>query len=110
MGAFFAKYGKVEEFADVINKGGIATDDIAIEIPLTRRSFNDITNTLMCREKRMLVVVEGRRPYYWSCGASGYMAMAFPGNNGTPQPRTTASTTVEAESNKAPPTVSGRRW
>lgn len=102
--AFFAQYGKVAKFVGVISKGGIATDDIAIEIRLTHRRFNDINNTLICREKRMLVMVEGRRPYYWSCGASGYMAKTFPGKNGTPRPRTTVTTktTVEAESNKAP--------
>lgn len=57
LGAFFALYGKVEKVT------GIATGDVTIEITLTRKNFIDIPNILMCRERRMIVVVEGRRPY-----------------------------------------------
>lgn len=34
----------------------------------------------------MLVVVEGRRPYCWACGASGHMYKACPGRKTVPRP------------------------
>lgn len=45
---------------------------------LTRKSFVRIRNVLRCRDKMMSVVVEGRRPYWWACGASGHMSKAYP--------------------------------
>lgn len=56
MEAFYAQYGKVEEVSGVISKAGIATGDIVLQVTL-------IPNVLMCRERRMLLVVEGRRLY-----------------------------------------------
>lgn len=52
----------------------------------------------MCRGKNAC----GRRPYCWSCGASGHISKACPCKNTTPQPRLT-TVTVEAmeESSKA---------
>lgn len=38
---------------------------------LTCQSFGEVPNILMCRNKRMLVVLEGHRPYCWLYGASG---------------------------------------
>lgn len=57
MGAFFAQYGKVKEVPGVISKVDIATGNIVLQVTLTRRSFSDIPNILVSREKRMLVVV-----------------------------------------------------
>lgn len=59
IGAFFAQYGKVEEVSGVISKANIATGNIVLQVTLIRRSFADIPNILVSREKRMLVVVEG---------------------------------------------------
>lgn len=88
MQAFF--YPKVE-VEGVISKAGFAT-----------------SNTTYMQEfrgqRRMLVVVEGRRLYWRPCGALGYMTKVCPGKNVTPQRITTATptATVEAESGKAP--------
>lgn len=73
LGTFFAQYVKVGEVEGVAIKSGIATGDIVLEITLTCKSFAGISNILMCRERRIFAVVEGRRPYCWSCGASEHM-------------------------------------
>lgn len=89
LGEFFAQYGKVDEVVGVTSKAGIATGDIVLEITLTRKSIADIPNILMYRERRMLVVVEGQRPYSWSCRSLGHMVKLCPRKNVTPQPKTT---------------------
>lgn len=33
----------------------------------------------LCRGRNNLVIVEGRRPHYWSCGATGYLSKACSG-------------------------------
>lgn len=45
-GAFFAKYGPVEEVTSVISKNGIATGDMVLQITLTRQAFGEIPNVL----------------------------------------------------------------
>lgn len=63
---------------------------------------------MMCRDRKMLVVVEGRRLYCWSCGVSGPMAKACPRKKVTLKPKTTAvstattTATVGAGTGKAP--------
>lgn len=66
----------------------------------------------MCREKRMLVMVEGRKPYCWSCGASRHMSKACSAKSSQPPSRPTATTTTTitaivsvASTEKAP-----RQW
>lgn len=41
-----------------IKKSDIATGDMVLQVTLTQKSFGEVPNILMCREKRMLVVVE----------------------------------------------------
>lgn len=78
MGAFFSKYGPIEEVFSIISKSGIAKCDMVLHVKLTREVFGEIQNVLMLQERWMLVVVvEGRRTYYWSCGAMEHMAKAF---------------------------------
>lgn len=52
---------------------------------------------LMCRGKMIHVVVEGRRPYYWSCGASGYMSKACPDKKAAPHPSQAATAEVSGK-------------
>lgn len=60
MRALFSKYDEVEEVNAIINKSGIATGDMVLQVTLTRKSFGEIPKILMCREKRMLDVMELR--------------------------------------------------
>lgn len=93
MGTFFSQYEQVEEVSAVISKAGIATRDFVLQVTLTRRSIADIPNLLMCREKRMLVVVvvEDRRSYCWSYRTLVHISKACFGKNVTPQYRSTAT-------------------
>lgn len=100
MGAFFSKYGQVEEVSTVVSKSDIATGDFVIQVTLTHQSFGEIANVLMCREKSMRVVMDERRPYCWSCGSSGYMAKQPSTTTTAAQAGTTAS--VVASPEKAP--------
>lgn len=84
----------------IISKVGIVTGNTVLQVTLTRKNFTDIPNILMCRERRMLVVVKGRRPYCWSCGVLQHMTKACPEKNVSQTPATT--TTVEAEALKPP--------
>lgn len=68
LGAFFARYGEVE--------AGIATGVFVVQVTLIQKSFREIPNVLICWEKMMPVVVEGRRPYCWSCSALGHISKA----------------------------------
>lgn len=47
-----------------------------IQVTPTQKSFSEIPNVLMYEEKMMSVLVEGRRPYCWLCGALGHMSKA----------------------------------
>lgn len=42
MGAFFAKYGQVDEVSAVIDKSVIVTGDIVLQVILARQSFREI--------------------------------------------------------------------
>lgn len=94
MGTFFSKYGKVEEVNTLIRKSGTTTGDMVLQVILSRKSFGE-----MCREKRIMVVVEGRRPYFWSCGAPGHISKLCPAKKSQPPPRPTIaiSTTTSTE-------------
>lgn len=58
-----AKYRQVEDVSVVISKSGIVTRDFVLQVTMSRQSFGEIPNVLMCRKKRILVVVEGHRPF-----------------------------------------------
>lgn len=105
MGAYFSKFGSVEEVKAITGKSGIATGDIELQVTITRSSFMEIPNVLLCRERRMLVVVEGRRPSCWSCGISGHMAKECPAKRPPPTKQPTPSTTTAAAVVAASPTT-----
>lgn len=84
MGTFFAKYGEVNA---LISKAAIAKDDLEVQVTVSRESFGEIPNTLVCRDKRMLVVIVGRRQYCWPSSASGHMAKECPDKSTQSSPR-----------------------
>lgn len=93
MAAFFSKYGEV---TSITSKSGTATGDM-LQVTLTCQAFGNIPSILMCREKRMLVVVERRRHYYWSCRVSRHMSKARPAKNTRSPLHPTTTTAVIAE-------------
>lgn len=121
LGTFFFKYGQVEDLSSVISKPGIATWYFVFQVTLTSKIFGEIPNVFMRREKRKRVVVEGRRPYCWPCGASEHMAKACIGRSVTELSQTTsqlqttpsqAGTTaaIVAATEKTPEKGRDREW
>lgn len=88
----------MEKVSTVVSKTGIATGDVAVEITLNRQNFAEIPNIILYRDRRMLVVVEGRKPY---CGMQEHMAKACPGKKLTLRPTRVAATT-STEPSKVP--------
>lgn len=87
MEAFYTLYGQIEDVSAGINKVDIAIGVFVLHVTMTHKRFSEIPNILMCREKRMPVVVEGRQPHCWLCGASGHTFDMCPSKNMAPQPR-----------------------
>lgn len=84
MGAFFAKFGKVEEVKALVDKSGILTGDVEVQVTLDRNSFKQIPNTFACRERKMWIVVEGRKPSCWVCDVVGHIAKDCPAKRPLP--------------------------
>lgn len=69
-----------------------------MQITLDREGFKEIPNTLICRKRKMLVEVEGRKPCCWLCGDVGHMAKVCPSKKKDqvpPSPATSATTTAK---------------
>lgn len=67
MGAFFVLYGQVEEAAHILC---VPSKNFSVQVILDRMKLQEIPDILVCRSKRIFVVVEGRRPLvvwdHWS--------------------------------------------
>lgn len=59
-GWLFSKYGHI---SPVISKAVIATGDIVLQVTMTWKNFLDILDTLICRSRSIVVIVEDRRPH-----------------------------------------------
>lgn len=75
MGAFFVLYGQVEEVAHILC---VPSGDFSVQVILDRTKLQEIPDILVCRGKRIFVVVEGRRPHCWLCGTVGHLAKMCP--------------------------------
>lgn len=107
MGAFFTKFGEVNEVKALSSKAGIETGDMEIQITLNRKDFQEIPNILVCRDWRMLVVVEGRKPWCWSCGVSGHMVKESSSKKNTRAPARPESTVAKTATIAAGPAEEG---
>lgn len=66
--SFLSHYGRVQEVSAVVSKSGIASGDFVFQVTLTHQSFGKTPNILLCKGRRMLVVAEVRKPYFWHGG------------------------------------------
>lgn len=103
MGAFFAKYGQVQEVSAVRSKAGIATGDIVLQVVLTWQSFQNIPYILTCREQRMFEVVEGRGPCCRACCSVGHKAKECPGKKAEKTQKNAPPTATVVEEKEPPP-------
>ena len=62
LAAYLSAYGQVDDFNLLRSPGGTAYGDYAFQLCLTRDGFKAIPETLVCGDRQMIVMVEGRRP------------------------------------------------
>ena len=73
LAAFLSSYGSVEEITLLRSAAGTAYGDYVFRMCLTQEGFQAIPETIVSRERQMMVVVEGRRPRCWSCKQLGHI-------------------------------------
>ena len=78
LAAYLSAYGQVEEFNLLRSPAGTAYGDYAFRLCLTRDGFKAIPETLVCGDRQMIVMVEGRRPRCWGCKQIGHIAKFCP--------------------------------
>ena len=68
----------MEEYNLLRSPAGTAYGDYAFRLFLTRDGFKAIPETLISGDRRMIVMVEGRRPRCWSCKKIGHIPKFCP--------------------------------
>ena len=105
LASYLSAFGRVEEFNLLRSSAGTAYGDYTFRLCLTRDGFQAIPETLVSRDRQMMVVVEGRRPRCWGCKQVGHIAKFCPQkaqDAGTENPAATAAaaTTTTIINNK----------
>lgn len=96
MGAFFVLYGHLEEVTRI---WCVPSRDFSVQVILDRTKLQEIPD-ILCRGKRIFVVVQGRRPHCWLCGTSGHLAKMCPSWKLMLQPVTSKEAMVEDNPSK----------
>ena len=91
LAAYLSAYGHVEEFNLLRSPAGTAYRDYAFWLCLTRDGFKAIPETLICGDRQMMVMVEGRCPRCWGCKQVEHIAKFCPQR---PENKEKASTTT----------------
>ena len=78
LAAYLSAFGHVEEFNLLRSPAGTAYGDYAFRLCLSRDGFKAIPETLICGDRQMMVMVEGRRPRCWGCKQVGHIAKFCP--------------------------------
>ena len=91
LAAYLSAYGNVEEFNLLRSPAGTAYGDYAFRLCLTRGGFKAIPEPLICGDRQIMVMVEGRRPRCWGCKQIGHIAKFCPQR---PENKEKASTTT----------------
>ena len=101
LAAYLSAYGHVEEFNLLRSPAGTAYGDYAFRLCLTRDGFKAIPETLICGDRQMMVMVEGRRPRCWGCKQIGHIAKFCPqrpeNKEKAPTTKDAAATTITKE-------------
>ena len=102
LAAYLSAYGHFEEFNLLRSPAGTAYGDYASRLCLTRDGFKAIPETLICGDRQMMVMVEGRRPRCWGCKQVGHIAKFCPQR---PENKEKASTTTTTTTKDAAATT-----
>ena len=99
LASFLSSYGRVEEVNLLRSPAGTAYGEYMFRLCLRREGFQAIPEIITCRDRQMMVVVEGRRPRCWGCKQLGHIAKFCPQKEQsvTTKAATTASTTATIE-------------
>ena len=95
LAAYLSAYGQVEEFNLLRSPAETAYGDYAFRLCLTRDGFKAIPETLVCGDRQMMVMVEGRRPRCWGCKQIGHIAKFCPQRPENKEKASAASTTKD---------------
>ena len=93
LAAFLSTYGRVEEINLLRSAAGTAYGDYVFRMCLTRVGFQAIPETIVSRDRQMMLIVEGRRPRCWSCKQLGHISKFCPQKD----PPKAAAATVTTE-------------
>ena len=93
LATFLSTYGRVEEINLLRSAAGTAYRDYVLRMCLTREDFQAIPETIISRERQMMVIVEGRCPCCGSCKQLGHISKFCPQKD----PPKAAAATVTAE-------------
>ena len=102
LAAYLSAYGHVEEFNLLRSPAGTACGDYAFRLCLTRDGFKAIPETLICGDRQMMVMVEGRRPRCWGCKQIGHIAKFCPQRPENKEKASTSTTTTTTKDAAAP--------
>ena len=78
LASFHSAYGRVEETILLSSTTGTADEDYTFRLCLTREGFQAIPETIIGRERQMMVVLESRRPGCWGYKELGHIAKFCP--------------------------------
>ena len=95
LAAYLSAFGHVEEVNLLRSPAGTAYGDYAFRLCLSRDGFKAIPETLICGDRQMMVMVEGRRPRCWGCKQIGHIAKFCPQRPDNKASTTTTTTTKD---------------
>ena len=97
LAAYLSAFGQVEEFNLLRSPAGTAYGDYAFRLCLTRDGFKAIPETVICGDRQMIVLVEGRRPRCWGCKQIGHIAKFCPQRPENKEKTTSTTTTTTGD-------------
>ena len=99
LASFLSSNGRFEEVNLLRSSAGTANGEYMFRLCLTREGFQAIPEIITCKDRQMMVVVEGRRPRCWGCKQLGHITKFCPQKeqSATTKATTTASTTATRE-------------
>lgn len=78
VGAFFALYGQLEEVAWILCKADVPSGDFSVQVIVDRTKFKKIPEIIMCRDKKIFVVMQARRTHCWLCPENQCLGQLYP--------------------------------
>ena len=78
---FLSAYGRFVDILQLWAAAGTTHGDSVFRVCLDRKNFRAIPDTIYHKDKQIMVGVEGRQPFCWSCKQVGHIAKVCPQND-----------------------------